>query len=215
MARQLSAWMQTIDDDTATRYTKYWNSLKPKDDKSLFKIWLFSFMSVHTTWQNNVNGFNELRDLSWLGSKRALLTRLERSGVGLHNNRTRYVWQFRKDFWKNPDDYRKTRRESWTNFRNRLATKTLGLGLAKTTFALEMAYPEAPLCCLDRHILRFMYGDTKLNGNMSPNMYANTEARWVRAARKQGVHAPMARHIYWDGLQGQSDTRYWSSCLES
>jgi len=207
--------MLSIHPSVAARYTEYWRGLQPEDDVSLFRLWLFAFLSVHTTWTNNVNGYTALHDLAWRDNKALLADRLHRSGVGFHNNRTRYIWQFSKVFWSSPDRYRKRKNESWRRLRDRLARDTLGLGLAKTTFALELSYPEAPLCCLDRHILRFMVGDLSLNGNMSPEQYAKLEARWVRAARKVDVPPAMARHIYWDQLQGQNDTRYWSSCLEA
>jgi thermostable 8-oxoguanine DNA glycosylase len=212
--QQPRKWMSSITPTRVTEYSDYWSSLQPKNNEDVFRMWLFSFMSVHTTWENNVRGFRAIGDLGWMDDKNKLTQRLARSRCGFQNTRSRYIWEFKKSFWTDPERYRKFSRESWRTYRDRLAKQTLGLGLAKTTFAIELTYPTAPVCCLDRHILRFMLGSVELNGNMSPDIYAKLEARWVNAARKERVAPVMARHIFWDDLQKQKNTRYWSACLE-
>ena len=62
--------------------------------------------------------------------------------AGCHNQRTKYIWDFSSKFWANPEKFKKTNRENWFKFRNRLSLDLWGIGLAKTSFALELCYPE-------------------------------------------------------------------------
>lgn len=53
----------------ATRYVDYWDGLAARTDAQLFRRFLFAFMSVHTTWESNVNGFQAISDFdAWRGS---------------------------------------------------------------------------------------------------------------------------------------------------
>ena len=50
--------------------TDYWTNLIPKDDAEMFARWVFAIMSVHTTWESNVRGYEiAMSDLSWTLSK--------------------------------------------------------------------------------------------------------------------------------------------------
>lgn len=207
-------WFETIDHKRADRYYDYWLDLAPWTPREMFQSWLFAFMSVKTTWQLNVRGYNALKDLTWLQSKSALHSAIRNSGAGFHNQRTEYIWDFTQKFWSDPQAFKKFRNQSWRSYRNQMVEQVKGLSYAKTTFAIELMYPDAPVCCLDRHIIRFMTGDIKLNGNISEETYTKLEARWVRAAKKNGVLPVMARHIYWDDLQGHNNTQYWSHVFE-
>ena len=214
---KIGTWFTTVNHDRADEYLDYWNQIRPQTPREIFQAWLFAFMSVKTTWQLNVRGYEALKDLHWVNQRTSdfLLLRLKNSGAGFHNQRGKFIWEFSQKFWANPQWYIKNNNESWRTYRNRLVADVKGLSYAKTTFALELMYPDAPICCLDRHIIRFMTGDTKLNGNINETTYTKLEARWVRAAKKNSVFPVMARHIYWDDLQGYEDTRYWSHVLET
>ena len=45
---------------------EYWANLIPQDDAEMFARWVFAIMSVHTTWESNVRGYEiAMSDLSW------------------------------------------------------------------------------------------------------------------------------------------------------
>jgi len=49
---------------------EYWTNLIPQDDAEMFARWVFAIMSVHTTWESNVRGYEiAMSDLSWTISK--------------------------------------------------------------------------------------------------------------------------------------------------
>ncbi len=201
---------KTIDYKQIKKYQDYWKQLTIQNNADYFRRWLFAFCSVHTTWESNVNGYNAIKDFTqWLGDDKALKASLIRGRCGLHNNRTKYISAFALDFWSDPNWYymREEEREPWWLLRDRIAQRTKGLGLAKTSFALEMAFPlEAEVVCLDVHMLRLYGGEEK--------EYNRFETDWIGRSAKAEVKPYMTRMVYWDKLQGYNDSRYWSSCLE-
>jgi len=70
----------------------------------------------------------------------------------------------------------------WTEYRDRLESRILGLGLAKTSFALEMQHPlEAHCFCADTHLFQLY----KLNQSKHGRQY--NEYRRALAYLEQNV----------------------------
>lgn len=138
------------------------------------------------------------------------------SGVGIHQRRTRGIWDFSIKFWENPEVWKKQKDEDWVTFRDRLAVQCIGLGPAKTAFALEMCYPqECGVVCLDTHMLQLYGFDAKtlVGWNKGPR-YKQVEQNWLGHCRENEVPSFVARNIFWDDKQNQKDSRYWSHVLE-
>lgn len=218
MTPEVAAVFQELHEDFPGRgdYTNYWGSVAPKDDTDYFRRWLFAFCSVHTTWKSNVNAYNAIKGFEvWRDDREELHRLLICSRAGMHNNRTRYIWDFKNDFWADPSQYYRQEAEPWAVLRNRLEARVTGLGLAKTTFALEMAFPlDARLTCLDVHMLR-LYGCERKNGKQSQQHYEAIEADWVGRSANLGASPYVVRCAYWDKRHGHKDSRYWSHCLET
>lgn len=197
----------------AVRYVDYWGGLAAETDHQLFQKFLFAFCSVHTTWESNVTAFKALSKYDdWLGSQKGLRTRLVRAGAGLHNNRTRWIGAFATDFWSNCAAFRRGPRESWQTYRDRIEARLTGLGPAKVSFALELAYPlEAEVLCLDVHMLR-LYG--KKDQNLKVGEYERYEHDWLGRCRAAEMPSYIVKQMHWDRLQGKPDSRYWSHVLE-
>lgn len=124
------------------------------------------------------------------------------------------IWEFSKSFWENPDFWRKQTNESFVQARDRMKEKLFGLGIAKTSFALEMIYPEeCDVTCLDRHGIK-LYG---VPDNELEKRYNSIESHWVETCRNRGLPPALVRHWWWDNRRSpkQKDTRYWSYVLES
>jgi thermostable 8-oxoguanine DNA glycosylase len=194
-------------------YKDYWQSIAPKNDTEVFQRWLFAFMSVHTSWKANLVGYEAIKDWwLWINKWDDLKARIESSRVGMQNNRVRYITEFTHKFWKDPSNYRKSKHETWINFRERLKEDTLGLGPAKTSFAIEMCYPnEAKLACLDTH----MFQAYKLDQSKDLRLYNTIEQHWVDMSNMWNVPPYVARCLFWDVRQGYNNSRYWSKVLET
>lgn len=197
--------------ETEFNYRKYFNKIKPAGEKAVFNRFLFAFLSVHTSWVNNVRAYEMMKGKIDL-TEEEIEGLLKRSGVGLHKNRTRFLSKFSKDYRKRPEWYLKRRTEKWTEYRDRLEKQILGLGMAKSSFAIELIYPNAAwVTCIDVHIARLC----KENPNLTKKTYLRAEQKLVEMAKEKGVMPSEFRWNYWDRNQGYKDPRYWSYCLES
>jgi len=194
-------------------YLRYWGTLVPRNSRDVWLRWIFAFMSIHTSWKNNVKGYLAVKNLPTGFRKNELQAAIKSAGVGLDNMRMRGIWEFTEGYRKYDWWFKPRPEETMSSFRDRLDTALYGIGMAKTSFALELIYPvSCGVVCLDTHILR-LYGQS----SQSPNrdVYHELEGHWRDTCIKAGVPLPIARHIYWDRLQGHEDTRYWAWCLEA
>jgi thermostable 8-oxoguanine DNA glycosylase len=203
--------------DKVDGYMSYWESIAPNNNEERFKRYLFAYCSVHTTFQGNIKGYLAIKDFdSWIDDKDSLRMKLAGSGCGLHNNRTEYIWDFKDKFWSKPKDFYLTTKKGHVAKRDQIVDKVKGIGLAKVSFALEMIHPnEARVVCGDVHQLR-LYGleDLKYKTGAGLKSYKDMERHWIVNCGKKGVPSYIARSLYWDDIQGQQNTRYWSYVLE-
>ena len=152
--QKVAKFFDSIKDNEIQSYNDYWAELKPQTESAIFKRYLFAFMSVHTTWESNCKGYNAIKEFRkwtleqseqlelWNYNHSELFKKLFNSRVGLHNNRTKSIGKFADEFWINPAKYAsKLDSESWVEWRDRLCKGILGLGKAKTSFAIEMLFP--------------------------------------------------------------------------
>lgn len=210
--QQVDEFFDSIEDNEIKFQFNYWKKLKPINDSERFQRFLFAFMSVHTSWEANIRGYNLIKDWwSWMNRWDHLKDKLIESRVGLHNNRLRFITDFTTKYWSNPSNFDKGENENWSCFRNRIVNEITGLGLAKSSFAIEMIYPdEAEVVCLDTHLFQAY----ELNQTKHKRMYDKLESHWVKNSLKKDLPPYIARCIYWDRKQEKTDSRYWSHVLE-
>lgn len=198
-------------------YKDYWMSVKPQNLEDIFRRYLFAYCSVHTTWKGNCSGYKAIKNFEeWVDDKELLRTKLSNSGVGLHNNRTEYIWEFKDKFFQNPKSFYLTAKKYHIKKRDQIVEKIRGLGHAKVSFALEMVHPDfARTTCMDVHMLR-LYGMEHLTYKSKAGFakYRQAEQHWNVNCGKIGVSSYIARCIYWDNIQQKDDSRYWSHVLE-
>ena len=217
-------FFESIKDRDILTYNEYWSELKPQTDAAAFKRYLFAFMSVHTSWKNNCKGYNAIKQFNkwtlekgeqlelWNYDSNKLWQKITKTRVGMQNNRTDYIGLFNDTFWDSPSDYlSRNSGEGWSEWRDRLAKKTLGLGKAKTSFAIEMLYPlEAQVVCMDTHLLQ-VYG---IKIKQALKYYEDAENDWLARCKEKSVAPYVARCLYWDKKQNRRNSRYWSKVLE-
>ena len=222
---KVESFFDSIRDGDIVSYNEYWGELKPQSQSAIFKRYLFAFMSVHTSWKNNCKGYNAIKEYRkwklenkesqlqfWNYNSDDLFKRIRDTRVGMQNNRTNYIGKFSDAFWGNPSDYlTRNTDEGWAEWRDRLAKSILGLGKAKTSFAIEMMFPlEAQVVCMDTHLFQ-VYG---LNQSKNAKLYNDIEADWLQRSADRDIAPYMARCIYWDKNQNRKNSRYWSKVLE-
>jgi len=192
-------------------YRNYFKQIKPKNEDEIFQRFLFAFLSVHTSWKNNVSAFQKLKKCRYW-KKEEIGEGLKESGAGMHNMRTEYISAFRDSYNRNPKEYLKKQKEGWKPYRDRTAKSVKGLGISKSSFAIELVYPlSAWITCVDIHMARYCGLD---QSSLTPNIYYAAEEKIIKEAKNQKLLPSEFRWKYWDNLQGQKNPRYWSYCLE-
>lgn len=206
-------FFQSLSADEIQQYSGYWSSVVPQNDSERFQRYLFAFMSVHTSWLSNVKGYQAIRNWTdWFNTPEKLETLLKGCGVGLHNQRLRFLEQFAKHYWTGLKKFNKLSTESWVDYRNRLESEIEGLGTAKTSFALEMLHPiDCQVVCMDTHLFQ-LYG---LEQKRDKRHYQTIENHWVTMSKMWNVAPFVARCLWWDKNQNKTDSRYWSHALEN
>ena len=205
--------------DKFAQYESYWHSITPQTDGQIFQRWLFAFSSIHTTWESNMNLYNSIKNFEeWINNSELLMQRLIEGRAGLHNQRYINILSFSKKFWANPDAFKKSSNESWVDLRNRLAKDLTGIGLAKTSFALELCYPNTvEVVCLDVHMLRLLnLNEQGYRANIPKEIraYELGEKVWLNKSQSLLVSPYITRCLWWDLNQGHQNSRYWSHCFE-
>jgi endonuclease III len=194
--------------DRYSDYVHCWLNVAPISKEDFFRRWLFAYASIQTGWERNVVIYDTLKDLSWVGDKEQLRSLLIGCGAGMHNGRSKNISAFADAFWKNPEAFYGRPGEAWADYRKRLMDTIPGMGLAKTSFVLEMTWPTAArVICIDTHILQ-LYGC--IPGRLSQSRYKEIEQHWVSTCEKQKLAPAIARAIYWDSNQGYEDSSYWN-----
>lgn len=208
-----NAFFQNLNPQEIADYTSYWAGLVPSNDVEKFQRFLFSFMSVHSTWESNVKGYLAIRNWpEWFNAPDKLKTLLMGCGAGLYNQRLGFLETFSKGYWTGLKKFNKLSTESWVNYRNRLESEIEGLGTAKTSFALEMLHPiDCQVVCMDTHLFQ-LYG---LEQKRDKRHYQTIENHWVTMSKMWNVAPFVARCLWWDKNQNKTDSRYWSHALEN
>lgn len=195
-------------------YKEYFDSIKPRTQLAIYNRFLFAFLSVHTTWESNIRAYKLLKGEYWIDERfDELRGNLIKSGVGMYNNRADYIMHFTIDYLSRPKWFLKKRDEKWTEYRDRLMKNIRGLGHAKSSFAIEMVYPNACwVTCVDTHIAQ-VFGVRQ--ETLSKSGYDVLERLYIERAKKENVMPTEYRWSYWDKVQNKEDCRYWSHVLET
>lgn len=196
--------------------------------------YVFAILTVNVGWKKSVAAYQAVENLMGRDAGYFQLESLDEvlrdSKVGLWRIRTKGIWSIHLSFWENQELWYPRASETLIQFRKRLRKQAFGLGPAKAAFAIEMAYPfQQEVACMDRHMMK-LYGykgtpTTKcVNGvkvtnykmNSPPvSTYLAAEKHWCETCKKYDLPSAIARHIYWDEIQSQPSTRYWSNVFEN
>ncbi len=211
--RDVERFFESITEDEIIDTSLVWEKLKCTNDMEQFQRWLFAFCSVHTSYESNMRGYLAIKDFTeWFNRDDVLKQKLIESGVGMYNNRTKFISQFATKFWQNPNLFKFKKDQSWSDFRNGLVKEILGLGMAKVSFALEMIYTfEAQVMCADTHLFQ-AYGYKQ---ELHSNKYDEIEKHWIEFSAMYNVSPAISRAIYWNRKKGEKDCYYWAKVLDN
>jgi thermostable 8-oxoguanine DNA glycosylase len=205
--------ISSVDKQLVKTYDAYWDTIKPITPRDKYHRWLFAVLSVHTKAEDNVALFELMRDIPKFIYRPTIRQMFMHYGHGFYNTRTENIYRLNRDFWQQPEIFRKKAFESTYAYRERMAKSVFGLGLAKAAFAIEMLYPRTcEVVCCDTHVKQ-CYG-VPAKASVSDKLYREMESHWLDRCQHHNLPCTMVRHIYWDSLRGQPNTRYWSHVFE-
>jgi hypothetical protein len=197
------------------RYHTYWNDIAPRSHQEYYERWLFAYMSIRTMWRENVKLFEAIRAMPMGFTEDQLRQCLLDNRSGMINRRTAGVWKFHHDFWSNPTSWYPALCEPVSLCRDRLVERIYGMGIAKVSFVMEMAFPTTcDVVCIDVHIGRLYGLKNTYERKMNLGAYRRIEEHWTRHCQERDIPSAIARHVYWDHVQGQKSTSYWSHVFE-
>lgn len=231
--------ISTITDTEIEQYNKYWEVLKPKDEVQFHNCFVFSFLSIRTTWQKNVHGFelwgnNKILDIVQAvmdtpdddPAKPAKIEVMEAAAdalqTGLQVKKILSVKSYLKNCYRTDlidgvpvkaYDFKKKEDESWDKYRSRITKAIDHLGITKASFAIELMYPfESELICLDSRMLKMMKLEKMKLGKRD---YKNIEKLWKDECTRKGVSPAIARHIVWSRDNPGGNCTTWANCLDT
>ena len=208
--KRVRNFFDSITDEEINTQIDYWSTRTPVTDNEIKNRWLFAYTSVHTTWQSNVAQYNLLKD-SPLNNLSAITYKLILSRGGMQNLKADGIFNFGIQ-WQQDSSAFTNQPTCLRKFRDTLCNKLTQINFAKVSFALEMCKPlTANVVCLDRHILA-LFGHDKETAP-GKTLYHKMEDYWLRLSKLRDVPPYIARCVYWDRAQNQSDSHYWAYIL--
>jgi len=167
---------------------------------------------VHTSWLNSCEQFEDIRNIYDNISLQKLTEILSLGPGGMYEIKAIGIDKLH-ELWET-DMFVKQDNQQWQKFRNTLVANLPKLGLAKTSFALEMIYPlKAKVICLDRHMWKaFGWDDPDRSG--SPAQYHYFENYWLDLSEQYEIQPVIARNIFWDKIQNQPNSLYWANTYD-
>jgi thermostable 8-oxoguanine DNA glycosylase len=92
--------------------------------------------------------------------------------------------------------------EDWNQYRLRLKSEVLGLGLAKSSFTACLLYPlTADLGCIDTHICKVYLGVQAFT-QLGIKNYLLVESKIRAIAKRAGINTFLAQWLIWDHTRG-------------
>lgn len=204
--------VESVGDSRYRAYEEAFAGLVPHTDADLFRRFLFVFLSVNMPWEHNVSLYNKLKSLWWFDSPGKVRKVFLDERCGLENTRSVQIVDFANVFVEHPKWFWKTAEESADRYRERMMDAVPGLGITKVSFLMELVYPDSACVCLDRHMLKRVFGYFRPD-RPAEGRYRRYENIWVRESRGMQRKPGITRMACWDALLGYTSHTFWSSCM--
>ena len=200
------------------RYLVDWGlDIKPRSEHGILNRWRFAFCTVHTPWLRSCEQYQDIQhayeniDIDSLERKLSLsaggMYAIKAEGIdNLHN-----LWRSTRELF---DLDELSSRTEWRAQRNKLTQKLDKLGMAKTSFALEMLEPlKAKVICIARPMFN-AFGWENVDISSTNKQYEYYEDYWLDLSAEYGVPPVITRNLFWDVIQQKQSSMYWGEYLK-
>lgn len=226
---QIKEIIASITDTEIEQNTKFWRAVVPTTIEQIQNCYIFAFLSIRSSWRQNVKGFDlwghgkilkianavlatpdddPTRDAKFA----ALEAMVEAARSGLEENRTKGVISLADASKNNPNLLLKQEGQTWEKYRRSLIKNIFFLGMAKSSFVSELLYPEtSEIVCFDVQMHK-MLGMQHLT--IGKRRYRELEKEWVSECKDRGVAPAIARHIVWSRELPSGNCSDWANSLD-
>lgn len=209
--QRITKFFASITNAQKLRYTQDWLELLPKSKHAALNRWRFAYCTVHTPWLRSCEQYDIIKNTNNQYSYTNLVAKLKNTSGGMWSIKAAGIDNLQKLWLSNPQLFTPT--DSWQSWRDVLASKLNKLGMAKTSFAIEMLYPTtAQIICIDRHMFK-AFGWHRVDDSAPIRQYRYYEDYWLDLSKSYNVQPVIARNIFWDKIQKQSSSHYWANYL--
>ena len=209
--KEITNFFSTLTPKLINSYISDWSSLIPTTKQNQINRWRFAYCTVHTPWERSCDQFNQIKNIYGYIPIDRLRHLLSQSTGGMHTVKATGLCHFQLLWDMEPTLFKPT--NDWQQWRNNLIPRLPNIGQAKISFAIEMIHPLKAQClCLDRHMLK-AFGWTHMDINPSLRQYTHYENYWLHISNQYNVPPVISRNIFWDKIQNQSDSTYWTHVL--
>jgi thermostable 8-oxoguanine DNA glycosylase len=182
-------------------YFRFAEKIAPASPPTLLAVYeryLFALLSRHCALTRTVRAFQLLRGCYQTDAAR-LAESLRTGRIGFHNTWPMQIAAFSRAYRDDPLRFGPASGETFSAARDRIARAVIGLGPAKTSFALGLIYPfDATVCCIDTHIGRMLAPLMGCYPVAVPRRYTEAEALLQEVALAAGLPLVLAHWILWD-----------------
>lgn len=210
--QRITKFFASITQRKRDQYTYDWSQLVPKSQHASLNRWRFAYCTVHTPWLRSCEQYDLIKNTNTKYSESNLVAKLKQSSGGMWSIKAAGISNLHSHWQTNPSMFTPNT-DDWQSWRDHLVTKLNKLGMAKTSFAIEMLYPTtAQLICIDRHMFK-AFGWHRVDDSASVRQYRYYEDYWLDMSNQHNIAPVIARNIYWDKIQQQPSSHYWANYL--
>lgn len=193
------------------QYIDEWSILTPRSNHSKLNRWRFAYCTVHTPWLRSCEQYDVIKNNKTTTTYDTLVKLLKNTSGGMFSIKAIGIDHMQTMWEQNQSQFNPT--ADWQTWRDELASKLKKLGMAKTSFAIEMLHPlTANLICIDRHMFK-AFGWHRIDDSASVKQYRYYEDYWLDMSASYNVPPVIARNIFWDKIQKQPNSQYWAKYL--
>ena len=210
--KRIETFFESIDPNDTNRYIQDWQNLVPRNDREHINRYRFAYCTVHTSWENSVDQYNVIKRTNTDTTYNTLLRMLKNSSGGMYQIKATGIDHL-QSLWTNNRQLFSPQTDNWQSWRTKLSKNLKKLGLAKTSFAIEMIKPlDAQIICIDRHMFK-AFGWENVDHSCNYEQYKYYEDYWVDLSNSFKIPPVIARNLFWDKIQNQPDSLYWAKYL--
>lgn len=210
--KRIESFFASVDKNDTDRYIQDWQTITPRNDREHINRYRFAYCTVHTSWANSVDQYNAIKRTNADTTYNSLLRMLKNSQGGMYQIKATGIDHL-QSLWTNNRQLFNPQPDNWQTWRTKLSNNLKKLGLAKTSFAIEMIRPlDAQIICIDRHMFK-AFGWENVDQACSYDQYKYYEDYWNELSNHYDIPPVISRNMFWDQIQQQPDSMYWAKYL--